>query len=218
MEQARMKLFGYWRSSATYRVRIALALKGLSFDYAPVNLLKGEQKTESYLSKNPLGLVPTLETDDGALLGQSLAILEYLEEAHPEPTLLPDGRIARAHARAIAATIACEAQPLMNLRIQQYLKNEGGFDDAAMKAWLARWPGSAMASVEERLARTAGDYSVGDIPTLADCCLVPQMFAATRFGVDTSALKRMTAIYERCLKHPAFERAHPDNQPDAPKD
>lgn len=118
-----MKLFGYWRSSATYRVRIALALKNLPYDYEPVNLLKGEQRSDAYLAKNPTGLVPTLLTDDGALITQSVAIIEYLEETHPAPSILPGNAIARADARAIAATIACEAQPFGNVRIQNYLKN-----------------------------------------------------------------------------------------------
>lgn len=211
-----MKLYGYWRSSATYRVRIALALKELDYDYEPVNLLEGEQKSATYLEKNPHGLVPSLETDDGAVLTQSLAIMEYLEEAHPEPAILPQDPAARARARAVAATLACEAQPFMNLRIQTYLKNEGGFDEAAMKAWLDRWPGGAMAAVEKMIAETADRYCVGDQPTLADCCLVPQMYAAQRFGVDVSGLKRLNQIYERCLKHPAFEKARPSSQPDAP--
>ncbi len=212
-----MKLFGYWRSSATYRVRIAMALKRISYDYAPVNLLKGEQKSEAYLARNPLGLVPTLETEDGALLVQSSAIIEYLEETCPEPTLLPGGPVARANARAIAASLASEAQPFGNLRIQKYLKDERGFDEAAMKDWMNRWPGGAMAAVENMLARTAGDYCVGDVPGLADCFLVPQVYGALRFGVDMSAMTKINEIYERCLKHPAFEKAHPDNQPDAVK-
>lgn len=210
-----MKLYGYWRSSATYRVRIALALKNLEYDYEPVNLLKGEQRDPAYLKKNPNGLVPTLATGDGALLIQSQAIIEYLEETHPEPALLPGGAIARAHARAIAATLASEAQPFGNVRIQNYLKNERGFDEAAMKDWMNRWPGGAMAAVEKMLARTAGDYCIGDVPGYADCFLAPQMYAALRFGVDVSGLKKMNEIYERCSKHPAFIKAHPDNQPDA---
>ena len=210
-----MKLFGYWRSSATYRVRIALALKNISYDYEPVNLLKGEQRSEAYLDKNPTGLVPTLVSDDGALITQSVAIIEYLEEVHPDPSLLSGNAVARANARAIAATLACEAQPFGNVRIQNYLKNERGFDANAMKDWMNRWPGGAMAAVEKMLARTAGDYCVGDTPGLADCLLVPQMYAAARFGVETSGLKKMNEIYERCTKHPAFTKAHPDNQPDA---
>ena len=210
-----MKLFGYWRSSATYRVRIALALKGLDYDYAPINLLAGEQKSEAYLANNPLGLVPAFETDDGAVLIQSLAIMEYLEEAYPAPPILPERPEESARARAIAATIACEAQPFMNLRIQNYLKKERGFDDAAVSDWLNRWPGAAMAAAEELIAQTGGDFCVGDAPTIADCCLVPQMYAARRFGVDVSGFKRLNEINARCLAHPAFEKAHPDNQPDA---
>lgn len=212
-----MKLFGYWRSSATYRVRIALALKELNYEYAPVNLLKGEQKSDAYLAKNPLALVPALETEDGAIIVQSLAIMEYLEEAYPSPSILPDDNIQRAQARAFATTLACEAQPFMNLRIQNYLKTEGGFDVAAMKAWLNQWPGGAMAAAEKMAAQTAGAYCIGDTPSIADCCLVPQWFGATRFGVDMSGFKRLNEIYERCIKHPAFEKAHPMNQPDAVK-
>ncbi len=212
-----MKLYGYWRSSATYRVRIAMALKGIDYDYEPVNLLKGEQKSPAYLAKNPNGLVPILITDDGAALNQSLAIMEYLEEAFPDPSILPCDPIARAKARAIAATIACEAQPLMNLRIQKYLKEEASLDDIAVNSWLNRWPGSAMAAVEKMTAETGGDYCVGDTPTIADACLVPQWFAALRFGIDLSGLTRLNEVYERCIALPAFEKAHPMNQPDAVK-
>ena len=211
-----MKLFGYWRSSASYRVRIALALKGINYDYAPVNLLKGEQREAAYLEKNQLALVPALETDGGEIITQSLAIMEYLEEAHPETPILPQVATARAHARAIAATIASEAQPLMNLRIQTYLKKEGGFDETQMAGWLNTWPGGAMAAVEKMVEKYGGDYCVGDTPTIADCCLVPQMFAAERFGINTSSMPRLKEINERCKALPAFEKAHPENQPDAP--
>lgn len=212
-----MKLFGYWRSSASYRVRIALALKSLDFDYEPVNLVKGEQKTDAYLAKNPIGLVPTLATDDGAFLNQSLAIMEYLEETHPDPSILPGDATTRANIRAIAATLACEAQPFGNLRIQKYLREELGQDEDAMKAWMNRWPGGAMAAVEKMAARTGGDFCVGDVPTMADCCLIPQMYGALRFGVDVSAMPKLNEIYERCASHPAFIKAHPDNQIDAVK-
>ena len=212
-----MKLYGYWRSSATYRVRIALALKEIDYDYEPVNLLKGEQRTDSYLAKNPNGLVPTLVTDEGAALIQSLAIMEYLEEVCPDPSILPDDPVTRARARAIAATIACEAQPLMNLRIQKYLKENASLDDAGVKAWLNRWPGGALAAVEKMAAESGGDFCVGDTPTIADVCLVPQWFGSLRFGVDLSGFTRLNEIYERCVALPAFEKAHPLNQPDAVK-
>lgn len=212
-----MKLYGYWRSSASYRVRIALALKELDYDYVPVNLLEGEQKSADYLAKNPLALVPALETDGGETIVQSLAIIEYLEETFSDVPLLPKDAASRAHARAMAQTLASEAQPFMNLRIQQYLKNDGGFDDNQMATWLNRWPGSAMKAVEIMVENHGGNFCVGDTPSIADCCLVPQMFAAERFGVDLSAMPRLKEINERCKAMPAFEKAHPLNQSDAVK-
>ena len=210
-----MKLFGYWRSSATYRVRIALALKGIDYDYEAVDLLAGDQKSEAYLKTNPLGVVPALQVGDGPALVQSLAILEYLEEIRPEPSILPGDARARAASRAIAAMIACEGQPFMNIGIQNYLKAEHGFDDAAMAKWLNNSPRATMAAAEAMVAETAGDFCVGDAPGMADCCLVPQMFAAARFGVRIDDFKRLHEINERCLALPAFEKAHPKNQPDA---
>lgn len=210
-----MKLFGYWRSSATYRVRIALELKGLAYDYEPVNLLKGEQQSPAFLKRNPQGLVPAFETDEGAILTQSTAIIEYLEERYPETPLLPADAAGRARARAVAAVIACEAQPFMNLRIQNYLKNEREFDAGAMKEWLARWTGGAMASVEALVDRDAGKFCVGDSPGFADAFLVPQVFGALRFGIDLSKQPRLREIVERCNALEPFIRAHPQNQPDA---
>ena len=213
-----MKLFGYWRSSATYRVRIALALKGLEYDYHPLDLLRGEQRDPAYLEKNPAGLVPALETDDGDIIAQSLAILEYLEDAFPEPSILPTDHAARGHARAIAATLACEAQPFMNLRIQKYLKNTLSLELDAVAAWLNHWPGGAMRAAEKMAADHGGAFCVGDTPTIADCCLVPQMYGAMRFGIDLSEMPRLKGIYERCASLPAFAKARPENQPDAPKE
>jgi maleylacetoacetate isomerase len=209
-----MKLFGYWRSSATYRVRIALELKGLEFDYEPVNLLKGEQQSSTYLQRNPQGLVPALETEEARILTQSTAIIEYLEERYPETPLLPADAADRAKARAIAATIACEAQPFMNLRIQKYLRDDCDFDAEAMTEWLNRWAGGAMASVETLVAG-ASSYCVGDSPGMADAFLVPQVFGALRFGIDMTRTPRIIEIYERCNKLDPFIRAHPQNQPDA---
>lgn len=210
-----MKLYGYWRSSASYRVRIALALKNIDYDYVAVNLLKGEHKAADYLAIHPNGLVPTLVTDEGETIVQSLAIMEYLEDVVPAPAILPASATERAHARAIAATIACEAQPFMNLRMQKFLKEEKSFDDAAMSDWLNRFTGAAMAAAEALARKTAGQYCVGDTPSIADCCLAPQWFGAGRFGVDVSKFTKLAEIYERCIKHPAFEKAHPKNQPDA---
>ncbi|NNL88834.1 MAG: maleylacetoacetate isomerase [Marinicaulis sp.] len=212
-----MKLFGYWRSSATYRVRIALALKGVEYEYVPINLLKGEHKSGDYLAKNPMGLVPSMETDCGEIVTQSIAIMEYLEESNPNPTILPDNAIDRARARAMAQTLACEAQPLMNLRIQNFLKNDMEASPEAMAAWLNQWPGGAMRSVERQVDKFGGDYCVGHTPTVADCCLVPQMYGALRFGIDVGDMPRLREIYERCCALPAFALAHPDNQIDAVK-
>ena len=211
-----MKLFGYWRSSATYRVRIALALKGLDYDYEAIDLLAGAQKSKGYLKTNPLGLVPALEVGDGPAVVQSLAIMEYLEDVHPEPSILPGDAAARAASRAIAAMIACEGQPFMNIGTQSYLRAEHGFDDDAISKWLNHAPRRTMAAVEAMVERTGGDFCIGDTPGMADCCLVPQMFAAARFGVEITDFKRLHEINERCLALPAFEKAHPKNQPDAP--
>ncbi len=212
-----MKLYGYWRSGATYRLRIALALKGLSYEYAPVNLLKDEQKSPSYLKVSPQGLLPAFVAEGGATLTQSLAIIEYLDELYPSPPLLPKQPIARAQARQIAYAIACEAQPLQNLRTQKYLKALPGFDDDAMRQWLDTWVGGAMKAVDEMIGEAGGAYCVGDEPTRADICLVPQVYAALRFGVDLSGLDRLNAIYERCVSLDAFKKAHPDEQSDAVK-
>ena len=213
-----MKLFGYWRSSATYRVRIALNLKELEYEYVPVNLLRGEQNSPEHLARNPQGLVPALEAESGDVITQSLAIMEYLDDAYPEDPLRPVDPVDRAHTRAIAATIACEAQPFMNLRIQNYLKNEGDFDKDAMSAWLNTWPGGAMGAAQKLVEQHGGEFCVGDRPSIADCCLVPQWFAASRFGVDLSGFKKLEEIFECCSTLPAFEKAHPLNQPDAVKE
>lgn len=210
-----IKLYGYWRSSATYRVRIALALKKLEYEYEAVNLLSGEQKMLAYQTQNAQQLVPTIEVENGELITQSLSIIEYLEEQFPERSLLPENPVLRAKARAIANAIACEAQPFMNLRTQHYLKEHHNFDDAAMKTWLNRWVGGTMAAIETQLALNSGQFSIGDQPTIADIFVIPQWFAATRFGVDVSALKTFKKIFDNCSAHPAFEKAHPKNQPDA---
>ena len=212
-----MKLYGYWRSSATYRVRIALNLKGLAYEYHPVNLLKDEQKSAAYRAISPQALVPTFFADDGARLNQSLAIIEYLDETHPAPPLLPATPALRAKSRSIAMAIACEAQPFGNLRILNYLRDEVGFDDARRTAFLNRFPGEALVAIEALLRETAGRFAVSDAPTIADACIVPQLYAARRFNVDLSACPTLVRIDAECAKLDAFAKAHPDAQPDAVK-
>ena len=212
-----MKLYGYWRSSATYRIRIVLALKGVDYDYVPVNLLAGDQREHDHVSRQPQGLVPAFETSNGAILTQSLAIAEYLDEVIPEPAPLPKDAVARAHARAIAATLACEAQPFMNLRIQKYLRKERAFSDDAMADWLGRWVGGAMKAAES-LIDPDGPFAAGPMPGLADAFIVPQVFGATRFGVDMATMPRMQRVVEACAALEPFQIAHPDNQPDKPAD
>ena len=213
-----MKLYTYFRSSAAYRVRIALNLKGLAYDAAPVHLLRngGEQLSDEYRALNPSALLPTLE-DDGAILGQSLAIMEYLEETHPQTPLLPPDPQGRARVRALALTVAADTHPLGNLRVLKYLKGEMGLSEEVKLEWQQHWLRVGMATLEAQLAGDAstGRFCHGDLPTLADCCLVPQVFAAQRFHVDTAPYPTIMRIHDACAALPAFQQAHPSQQPDA---
>lgn len=213
-----MKLYTYFRSSAAYRVRIALNLKGIAYEPVPIHLVKdgGEHRKPEYLALNPAGLVPALD-DDGQLLTQSLAIIEYLDETHPEPPLLPADALGRARVRAIAQAIACDIHPLDNLRVLKYLKHELGVDDAHKDAWYRHWCEVGLAAVEAMLAHDArtGRFCHGDTPGLADCCLVPQVFNARRFGVKFDAMPNIRRIAEACEALDAFRLAAPDSQPDA---
>ncbi|MGR2738652.1 maleylacetoacetate isomerase [Billgrantia sp. Q4P2] len=210
-------LYGYFRSSAAYRVRIALNLKGLAYDQAPVNLVKGEQKSDDFRTRNPQGLVPVLETDDGVQLTQSLAICEYLEERHPEPPLLPGDAEGRARVRSLAQLIACEIHPLNNLKVLKYLVHELKLDDEAKLAWYRHWIAEGFTALEARLANesASGAFCHGDSPTLADVCLVPQVFNAERFECDLSAYPTIQRITARCRELEAFSKAAPGEQPDA---
>lgn len=214
-----MKLYTYWRSSAAYRVRIGLALKGLDFDSAPVHLLKdgGEQLSDIYGAVNPQKLVPSLELDSGEVLTQSLAILEYLDDVQPEPALLPADPLARAKVRAMAQAIAVDVHPINNLRILKYLVKDLGLSDDQKMVWLHHWMGTGFAGLEGLLAQSdrVGAYCYGDAPTLADVCLVPQFYNARRFDVDLSPYPTLCRIDETCRAHPAFVAAAPENQPDA---
>jgi maleylacetoacetate isomerase len=212
---AAMKLYNYFRSSASFRVRIALELKGLAYDYLPVHLVKGEHKQDQYTQVSASQLVPTLETDDGQLLSQSMAIIEYLDETRPEPPLLPRDALGRARVRALAQLIACDIHPLNNLRVLKYLTREMKVDEATKNAWYRHWVRDGLEKFERELARLpAGTYCYGDTPTLVDCCLVPQVFNGKRFDVDFGGLTRTMAAFEACMRHPAFQRAQPSSCPD----
>src|SRR5690554_5402280 len=211
-----MELYGYWRSSASYRARIALNYKQLDYNYIPVHLIKegGQQHKQAYRQLNPNGLVPTL-VDGQVILHQSLAIIEYLEEIHPQPSLLPGNARKRGAIRALALDIASELQPLINLRVQQYLTQQLGADEQAKKAWLQHWFKQSFSAFERNLEEVSGNYCVGDEFSLADVCLVPQVYSAERFGIELDDYPLLNAIYARLLELPWVVKAHPSQQPDA---
>ncbi len=212
-----MKLYTYFRSTAAYRVRIALNLKGLPYEAVPVHLLRSEENDPAYRALSPLGTVPALLTDEGDALTQSLAIIEYLEETHPQPPLLPADALGRARLRALALTIACDIHPLNNLRVLKYLTGTLGASEEEKMTWYRHWLADGMMAVERLLADhpATGDFCHGDAPTLADCCLVPQVFNARRFDCPLDAMPTIRRIAEACEQLPAFVAAAPHNQPDA---
>lgn len=209
-----LTLHGYWRSTTAYRVRIALALKGLEYAQVTHDLRTGAQREAEYRALNPQGLVPALEADD-AVLTQSPAILEWIDETYPEPPLLPADATGRAIVRAMAATIACDVHPVNNLRILNTLRSEFDADDAAVKRWIARWIGGGFAALETLIARHGDGFAYGPTPTIADCHLVPQVYSAERFAVDLSPYPYLVVAAERARTLLAFAAAHPDRQPDA---
>jgi maleylacetoacetate isomerase len=212
-----VRLHGYFRSSAAYRVRIALNIKKLSYDIVPVHLIRGggEQHQSQFRALNPQALVPVLE-DGGHVLTQSLAILEYLEETHPKPALLPADAAGRARVRALALQVACEIHPLNNLRVLRYLTQELGLDETARDRWYRHWIAIGFDAFEASLSSgESGRFCHGDAPGLADVCLVPQLFNARRFDCDLSAYPHMLAVEAACVALPAFAAAHPARQPDA---
>ena len=212
-----MKLYSYFRSSAAYRVRIALNLKGLAYEIAPVHLTRGggDQLTPAYRQLNPQALVPLLE-DAGRLLTQSLAIIEYLEEVHPRPPLLPQEPVARARVRALALAVACDLHPLNNLRVLNYLTGPMGLSDHAKQTWYRHWIADGLAKLEAELDRPGtGRYAHGDAPSMADCCLVPQIFNARRFHCDLAPYPTVMRVFDACMQLDAFDRAQPGKQPDA---
>lgn len=207
-------LYGYFRSSAAYRVRIALNLKGIAVEHRFVHLRKGEQREADFLKRNPSGLVPFWS--DGAFgLSQSLAIMEYLEDLHPDPPLLPGSAKDRAIIREMALTICADIQPLGNLRVLDKLTSDYGADEAARAAWCRTWIENGFASIERRLATSPGKLCYGDTPTLADVCLVPQMFSARRFGVDLTRFPLIARTDAALAEIEAFQKAQPSRQPDA---
>ena len=210
-----MKLHNYFRSSASFRVRIALHLKGLPFEYIPVHIARGEHLAGPFAAISADMLVPLLE-DDGQRFSQSMAIIEYLDEIHPEPPLLPHDPVGRARVRALSESIACEIHPVNNLRVLKYLVRELKLDDAAKNAWYRHWVREGMLAFERQLNQLpAGIYCYGNTPTMADCCLVPQIFNAQRFDCDLSELPRTMAVFDACMQLDAFRRAQPSNCPDA---
>lgn len=208
-----MELYTYYRSTSSYRVRIALALKQLDYQSLPVNLLKGAQREAAFLELNPQGRIPALRIDSGELLVQSPAIIEYLEEVYPQPALLPQAPVARAQARAVAALIGCDIHPLHNVSVLNQLR-AAGQDDAQVHAWIGHWITQGLAAVEQMIGEAG--FCFGDAPGLADVYLIPQVYAAERFNVDLSGWPRIRRVVALAEEHDAFVQAHPSRQPDMP--
>ncbi|WP_119717219.1 maleylacetoacetate isomerase [Cognatilysobacter tabacisoli] len=215
----RLQLYSYWRSSAAYRVRIGLNLKGLRYETTPVHLLRGggEQHAAPFRDANPQGLVPVLQHGDRRMR-QSVAILEYLDETWPSPPLLPVGARERQRVRALAQVIACDVHPLNNLRVLQYFEHTWGVPQAEREVWVRHWVADGFAAIEAMLADhpSTGRFCEGDMPTIADCCLIPQVYNARRFDVDLSPYPTIQRIDAACVALPAFDLARPELQPDAP--
>lgn len=211
-----LTLFSFWAATAPYRVRIGLALKGLDFEIVPVDLGAGDQHGAAYRSRNPQGLAPSLETGAGDLLTQSLAILEWLEDSYPEPALLPPDPLGRARVRAMAAVIACDIHPLNNLRVHKALQGLG-VSRSDVVSWSARWVSDGFDALEALVARHGKGFAYGDAPTLADCVLIPQVYAAARYDLDMARWPALKSVSDHAAGHPAFETAHPRNQPGAPR-
>jgi maleylacetoacetate isomerase len=212
-----MLLHSYWRATAPYRVRIGLQLKGLDYDYAGVNLIANAQHQPPYRAVNPQRLVPSLDLGDGEILTQSLAILEYLDETHPEPPLLPSDPLGRARVRAMANIVASDIHPLNNTRVARALEAIG-VDEEDRTKWIRRWIMDGFATLEPMVARHGKGFAYGATPTIADCCLIPQVYSANRFKVDLAPYPAIRRVAETAARHPAFIAAHPDVQPDRPAD
>ncbi|MBT3929529.1 MAG: maleylacetoacetate isomerase [Rhodospirillaceae bacterium] len=215
-----MKLFGYWRSLAAFRVRIALNLKGQAFEVVSTDLIKGEQFDPEYLKINPQGVVPALVTDDGTTLTQSMAILEYLDEVYPEPALLPADAAARARVRALCMILVADMHPLVVPRIRKYVTQDLGHSEEELGAWIGNWTTKGLEAIEKHLAEDghSGTYCEGDQVTMADLCLVPQIGAAVLFKIPLDAYPNCQRIFKSCMELPAFFDARPQAQPDFPEE
>ncbi len=214
-----MKLYGFWRSLATYRVRVGLALKGIDAHEVSINLLQGAQHDNAYKAVNPQSVVPALQVDAGPPLFQSLAILEYLEETCPEPPLLPKDPRGRARVRGLSLIVACDGHPLIVPRVREYLEKEMRLDEAARNLWLQHWTLKALEALETHLAKEqdTGAFCHGNAPTMADICLASQVFAAAYFKAEIVAMPTVRRIFDACMEIDAFDRSQPFKQPDAPK-
>ena len=212
-----MKLYTFFRGSSPFRVRIALNLKALTYEAAFVHLAKGEQRKPSYAAVNPQSLLPALVLDDGHVLTQSLAIIEYLDETFPQPPLLPADALERARVRALSLLVACEIHPLNNARTLSHLRKAMNQTEEQVNAWYRHWVADGLAKVEASLTHFPGTgrFCHGDTPTMADCCLVPQVFNAKRFECDTASFPTVMRVFDECMKLEAFDRAQPAKQPDA---
>ena len=210
-----MKLYTYFRSSAAFRVRIALNLKGLPYEPVFVHLAKGEHRAAAYAKVNPQALLPTLELDDGTRLTQSLAIIEYLDEKHPAKPLIPKDMLGKARVRSLSYLIASEIHPLNNLRTLQHLKRALGQNEEQINSWYRHWIADGLAKLEAELTSSRGKFCHGDAPTMADCCLVPQIFNARRYQSDLAPYPNTMRVFETCMQLEAFDRAQPSKQPDA---
>lgn len=211
-----MTLYGYWRSSASYRVRIALELKGVEVNHVPVNLREGEQGSVDHKSRNPQGFVPVLELEDGTQLTQSLAILDYLDATYREPKLMPKDAILRSRILAASLVIASDISPIQNLSVLKYIRAEHGQDDTGVKKWVAHWITKGFESLET-MGDPESEFFYTDRPMFFECCLIPQIYNARRFGVDMSRFPKLSAVETACAALPHFQEAQPENQNDAPQ-
>ena len=206
-------LYSAWRATAPYRVRIGLALKGVAYDYSPLDLIRGDQRSPEYTSVNRQRLTPALDIGE-MVLTQSVAILEWLEEEYPDPPILPKAALDRQVARTMALIVACDIHPLNNTRVGRKL-NQMGIDQAGILDWTQGWIRDGFDALEPMVARHGRGFAFGDTPTIADCCLIPQVYSATRYDVDLAPYPAIRAVADRAAEHPAFQAAHPTNQPDA---